>query len=128
MLAFTQAHHKVLTENIANIDTPEYAAKHLDPGAFQQELRNALDVGKENPDDGFQLGSSDQFRLDEHGQLEVTPGREPAQNILFHDKTNVRIEEQMADLAENAMMHQLTTELLLGRFEGLTKAIRGRMT
>jgi flagellar basal body rod protein FlgB len=37
------------------------------------------------------------------------------------------IEEQMADLAENAMMHETVTTLLRGRFDGLRKAIAGRL-
>jgi flagellar basal body rod protein FlgB len=55
----------------------------------------------------------------------MTPTTEPAENLLFHDHTNMRIEEQMAMLAENAMMHQTVTELLRGKFETMLKAIRG---
>ncbi len=127
MLAFTEARHQVLAENIANVDTPGYATRHLDPAAFQNALREALDESKASPEKGFALPSSRQFSVDEQGRLEVDPTVEPAGNLLFHDRTNIRIEEQMADLAENAMMHQLTSEMLRSRYEGLTKAIRGRV-
>jgi len=127
MAAFTQARHQVLTENIANVDTPHYAARHLDTDAFQAELRRALDASAENPDAGFKLRDTGQVRVNDEGWLEVEPATEPAENILFHDRTNIRIEEEMADLAENAMMNQLASELLRSYYDGYIKAIRGRI-
>ncbi len=124
MLAFTQARHRMLTENVANVDTPGYVTKQLDPGAFQRSLREALTVTRRDGSP-FQLKNTEQFRQDASGSLVVTPTAEPAENVLFHDGTNMRIEQQMAMLAENGMMHQATTELLRGRFDGLLTAIRG---
>ncbi len=54
--------------------------------------------------------------------------REPAPNLLFHDGTNARLEELMADTAENSLSYELAMNLLRGRFEGLLRAIRGRVT
>lgn len=121
-LAFTQARHKVLTENIANVDTPGYATKHLDPAEFQRALREAMARGDDGP--RGRLRGTSQFHEDAQGRLVVTPTEE-AENILFHDHTNMRIEQQMSMLAENAMMHQTVTELYRGKIEGLLKAIRG---
>jgi flagellar basal-body rod protein FlgB len=126
MLAFTQARHRMLTENVANADTPGYKTRHLDPRAFQRSLREALDTQRETRSSSFEIGPTEQFRQDESGRLSVTPAIEPAENILFHDKTN-GIERQMAMLAENAMMHQVMTELLQNRFNVLLEAIRGRV-
>ncbi len=127
MLAFTQARHRMLTENIANVDTPGYQTKHLDARAFQQALAEALDRREERRTPALEIRGSRQFRQDRSGRLTVTPTVEPAENVLFHDQTNTRIETQMAMLAENAMMHQVVTELLRGKFEELTKAISGRV-
>ncbi|HOB74202.1 MAG TPA: flagellar basal body rod protein FlgB [Phycisphaerae bacterium] len=127
MLAFTQARQRMLTENIANVDTPGYRTKHLDVGAFQRALRSALESNRQTGGASFELKGTDEFRLDSAGRLEVRPSEEPAENVLFHDGTNVRIERQMAMMAENAMMHQAATELLRTKFEGLLKAIRGRV-
>ena len=127
MLAFTQARHRMLTENVANVDTPGYQTRHLDARAFQRALREALDTQAETPSASLEIRSSNQFRQDRFGRLSVTPTVEPAENILFHDKTNARIERQMAMLAENAMMHQVVTELLRDKFNGLLKAIRGKV-
>jgi flagellar basal-body rod protein FlgB len=127
MLAFTQARHRVLTENIANLDTPSYQVQHLDPKAFQQTLREALDRREKTGAQDLELRSSGQFSQDGAGHLVVTPTVEPAENVLFHDHTNARIERQMADLAENAMTHQVMTELLRNRFQDLLKAISGKV-
>jgi len=125
MLAFTEARHRVITENVANADTPGYAAKQLDAKAFQHALRAAIDEAKETGRTDLRLRESREFRQDAKGRLIVTPSTEPPENVLFHDGTNMRLERQMAMLAENAMMHQAATELLRSKFDGLLKAIRG---
>ncbi len=137
VLAFTEARQRMLAENIANVDTPGYRTKQLDTGAFQKALRTALDDGKrtrsvlqDRAGTGaaeFRLPASAQFRQDAQGRLIVQPSETPPDNLLFHDDTNARIERQMAMMAENTMMHQTATELLRSRFDGLLKAIRGRM-
>lgn len=127
MLAFTQARQRMLAENIANIDNPHYRAKQLDAKQFQEQLRTAMATRKETNALDLELSGSDEVTLGSRGELVVTPSEVPAENILFHDDTNARIERQMAMMAENTMMHQATTELLRGRFDGLMKAIRGRI-
>jgi flagellar basal body rod protein FlgB len=47
--------------------------------------------------------------------------------MLFYDGTNVSIEREMSDLAANAMLHEVTTNLLRGRYDALQKAIRGQV-
>jgi len=125
MLAFTQARHQVLTENIANADTPGYKTKQLDAKAFQAALAKAMDRRGTSGSDPLTLPGGDQWHMDRDGRLVVTPTTDPAENTLFHDGTNARIERQMALLAENAMMHQTVAEMLRGKYEGLLKAIRG---
>ena len=127
MLSFTQARQKMLAENIANVDTPGYRIKQLDPAKFQTALRQAVDNQKAaGPSAALELPGTDQFSTDASGLLKVKPSLEPAENVLFHDGTNVRIERQMAMMAENAMMHQTAAELLRNKYECLTKAIQGR--
>jgi len=127
MMSFTQARHKMLTENIANIDTPGYRTQNLDAKAFQQQLAKAVAQQQEDRSAELSFESTTQIQPIGGGQLRFTPTREPAENVLFHDKTNARIERQMAMLAENTMMHQATTELLVGRYQSMLKAIRGQI-
>ncbi len=44
VLAFNEARLGVIAENIANVSTPGYRAKQLDPRAFQGALKKALEA------------------------------------------------------------------------------------
>ena len=125
-LAFAEARQRMLATNIANLTTPGYRAKQLDEGAFQSALAEAAKK-REERGGAFKLEATREFRVDEQGLLELTPSENPAENLLFQDGTNASIERQMAQLAENAMLNQVSAELLKGYFDGLSKAIRGRV-
>ncbi|MGE0480455.1 MAG: flagellar basal body rod protein FlgB [Phycisphaerae bacterium] len=120
---FAEERHRVLAENVANIDTPDYHTRSVDARAFQRALRDALDRDAR--------GATLELRgpgvaTDAAGKLRVEPSTAAAPNALFHDGTNARLESLMADVAENAQFHQLATTLLRTRFDGLMNAIRGR--
>lgn len=125
-LAFTEARHLVLVENIANIDTPGYRTRQLDLGDFQAEMRRAADARKATGGP-LEVKSTPQVQVRGDGLLDVTPGLEPAENLTFHDGTNTRVERQMAMLAENTALHQASVELLRMNYGGLMAAIRGRV-
>jgi len=124
-LAFTEARNRMLATNIANITTPGYRTKQLDVGAFQAALRQAAD--REAAGGDFKIEDSSEFRTGASGFMEFRPSEEPVENLLFHDGTNARIEQQMAGLAQNAMMSQMAAELLKGYYDGMETAIRGRI-
>ncbi|MCP4249689.1 MAG: hypothetical protein GY778_21825 [bacterium] len=126
MWSFTQQRHTMIAENVANWGVPDYKTKRVDARAFQQELGRALKERSGDPSRSLQVRAGDQFRTVQSGRLELTPTVRPPDSILFHDGTNLSIDRQMSDLAENAMMHESVTTLLRGRYEGLRKAIRGR--
>jgi flagellar basal-body rod protein FlgB len=123
---FTEERHRMIAENIANIGVPGYKTKRLDVAAFQRALGQALDARENDPSKPLVISGSRQVRTNERGELEVTPSERPPENILFHDGTNLSIERQMADLAQNGMMHEVTNALLQNRFGMLREAIRGR--
>jgi flagellar basal-body rod protein FlgB len=126
-MAFTQERLRMISENVANIHTPGYKAKQLDVGGFQQALGRAFAEHKKDYRKRFVVESGDQVRTDELGFLKVKPSDRPTDNILFHDGTDLSIERQMADLAETGMAHEMAATLLRGNFDGLRRAIRGRM-
>lgn len=126
-LAFNEARLQMIAENLANSTTPGYRTKQLDTKAFQQSLREALDRRSRAPHERFVVRSGQEVETDDRGVLQVTPSLTPAENVLFHDGTNMSIERQMADLAETGMMHDLATTLLGGKFQSLRTAIRGRV-
>jgi len=127
VMAFAEARHRVLAENIANIDTPGYRAKHLDPRLFQAKLLEAVRERSAKASGPVALDSTNQFHTDEQGMLRVTPVLKPPQNVLFHDGTNASLERQMAELAENALMYQVAVELRRQRSALVKQAIAGRL-
>ena len=128
MLAFTEARQRMLSENIANIDNPQYRTKQLDARAFQDSLHKAMETRRTASAGEFRIPASKEVSQDAAGRLLVTPSEEPAENVLFHDDTNTRVERQMSLLAENTLMHRTATELLRNRLDSLMKAIRGKVT
>ncbi len=124
-MAFQESRLKMIAENIANAQTPGYRTKQLDVAGFQRSLREALKERGKRTDGRFEVRVGDEVKTDEHGFLTVTPSEEPVENTLFHDGTNVSIEQQMADLAQTGLWSDLAGKFLRDRFDGLRKAIRG---
>lgn len=125
---FNEARHEVLAENLANIDTPDYATRQLDPKRFQASLREALDRAENRNRTTLNLRGNAQFQHDAHGVLRSRPETRPAQNIQFHDGTNASIETIMNDVMANSLEYQLNVNLLRDSYGSLLNAIRGRST
>lgn len=125
VMAFNERRLGVIAENVANATTPNYRAKQLDPRAFQQSLKRAIDQRGTDKNVPFVIDRTDQVYTDEKGILHVTPTEQPVRNVLFHDGTNNALEREMADLAETVMAHETAATLLRGNIDGLKKAIRG---
>jgi flagellar basal-body rod protein FlgB len=125
---FSEQRQRVLAENLANIDTPDYQTQRLDPETFQASLRKALDQAQEKGERRLELRDNAQFSTAADGTIEVEPSRTPASNVLFHDGTNARLEQLLAAVTSNSLSYELSTSLLKGKLDGLLAAIRGRVT
>lgn len=128
MIQFSSARHQVLAHNIANLSTPHFRPRDLDPAAFQKQLRTAIDQRRAvgHPVRGeLQPRESREIRF-ESGRLAADP--QPVdQGILFHDRNNRDLERTMQQLAENTLAHRAGVELMRNQFEMLSMAIRGRL-
>ena len=125
---FAEQRQRVLAENMANIDTPDYHSQRLDPAAFQTSLRDALSRANQTGQTGLELRGNAQFSTDAAGRATARPVTEPAPNVLFQDGTNGRLEQLVASANSNALSYELATELLRNRLDNLMQAIRGRAT
>lgn len=125
---FAEERHRVLAENVANIDTPDYHTRRLDPEAFQATLKDALQRAEAGQGRRLELRGEAQVSTTPDGRLEVRPRIQPAENILFHDGRNASLETLMTDVQQNALDYSLATRLLSKRFQGLMTAIRGKVT
>jgi flagellar basal-body rod protein FlgB len=107
VIQFTEARHKVLANNIANIDTPTYKMRDLQLAKFQQDLAQAIEARSTGKMTSQGLPGPVDFQ----------------QYVLFHDQNNRSVEKQMTSLTENAILHNTTVELLRSRYLLLEKAI-----
>jgi flagellar basal-body rod protein FlgB len=126
-LQFTHARNCVLANNLANIDTPGFRMLRLDKAAFQQTLQDALDEQQAHGGP-LRLQDSGQIGTGADGRVEFCPQTSPPFNLLFHDRTNPRLEQILADVADNNALHLFAAAMLGGRLNAIHTAIRGRVT
>lgn len=101
------ARQGLLTGNIANAETPEYAAKDI---PFQKILRQKL--GEEA---GVQLQKTHSRHFPEPG---VNPGQESALGWeVTSASSGVNLDREMTKLAENNLMYQTTVQALAKKLE-----------
>jgi flagellar basal-body rod protein FlgB len=110
---FAAQRHKLLLENIANVDTPGYRQKDLSVARFSSMLREHVDERRRHGVASFDDMSS-----------EV---ENPVRGILFHDRNNRSMEQLSTDLAKNAMMHNLAIELLRKQFQQMDMALKEKV-
>src|SRR5207248_690451 len=85
MLRFTAERHRLLVENVANIDTPLYRQKDLSTEKFQAQLRERMEEKASAPPGSVAF---DDVEMESEN---------PTRNILFHDRNNRSIEQLMSD-------------------------------
>jgi flagellar basal-body rod protein FlgB len=108
MMDYRSERNKVITSNIANLDTKDYKSSDY---VFKDNLKNAIDVRilltrtdeKHFPNAADEISKND-FKM-----------------ITSDDK--VDLDREMTNLAENHLMYNLTAELLARKFKGLRNVL-----
>lgn len=116
MLKFTAARHKLIAENIVNIDTPEYQQKDLSIDKFREQLRRRVE--------SRQSAEAGSVGFDDLGFDVESPGR----GMLFHDGSRKSMEYLQTEQAKNALMHNMTVELLRKQYGAIEMALKERVT
>jgi flagellar basal-body rod protein FlgB len=109
--------HKVVADNIANVETQDYRAREY---RFEDLLAGADQrlQGARTNDHHLHLGRR---------ELETARGEIRHANTEFDNGiNNVDIDAQMTDLATNDLSYRLATRLLSMKYQELRSAIRGR--
>jgi flagellar basal-body rod protein FlgB len=117
VLQFTAARHRLIAENIANVDTPGYVQKDLDVRRFNAMLGRHVEE-RERGGEAGDIGFDEIAAEVEH----------PARGILFHDGNNRSMEQLASDLAKNAMLHNMVIELLRKQFQQMDMALKEKVT
>jgi len=106
-LEWAQARQKVLAENVANSDTPNYRARDLAPLKFEPPAEVApaavTSVSLARTEEGHLAGfggSSSPFQTQSKGDYEVRP-----------TGNGVNLEEEMMKVAANQMDYQAATAI-----------------
>lgn len=129
-IGYASARQKLLAHNIANLSTPDFVQKDVDPGAFQQFLRSAVQERRERA--GTAGGLQGELRLPGSREIEVGSegitlhARENRGGVMFHDRNNRDLERLMQDMAENASAYRVAIDLMRSQTEIMKAAISQR--
>jgi len=136
VLAFTQARHDVLAGNIANLNTPGYQVQDLSVDQFQTLLRKALENQPAYTSPGYTSpgytspGYSAQslnVRQETSRDEKLHHVKDSLKSILMHDGSNIGLEQQVAELSKNQMMHNMAISIMTSQFHMLQAAISERV-
>lgn len=110
--AFTK--NKVIANNIANVDTPNYKAKKV---SFQSQLeqeQTKLETLRTHPKHiPFDQQSS---------TIQITQDR----NLTFnHNGNSVDLDKEMAELSKNQLYYEALTERINGKFNSIRTVLGG---
>ncbi|MDN4140301.1 flagellar basal body rod protein FlgB [Bacillus velezensis] len=105
---------KVLTNNIANIDTPNYKAKKV-------SFRNLLDQETSN----LEAIKTDYRHVDFTGSGDDYSIVSSSDTSYQQNGNNVDIDKEMTDLAENQINYQALVERMSGKFNSLKTVLTG---
>lgn len=109
MLDATALRHEAIASNLANVETPAYRRVDLAP-SFASELRSAIEGGKSQSIQSVQPS------------LAVDSKAVP----LSRDGNTVSLEQELTNLSENTLAHNLETQLITGQLLRLRMAITGQ--
>jgi len=111
VLDFRSERHKVIASNIANIDTPNYKPKDI---VFKEELKASM--GKR---EGVTMTRTQKNHLSE----QLISGSKADFEVVDAGEI-VDLDSEMAKLAENNLMYNLTVEFMSRKFRGMDTLLR----
>lgn len=130
VVSFTQKRHAVLASNIANLSTPGYRARDVSPKIFEARLKEAIQTQREarttqgNHGSQYPLDPFESGRL--HPEADFAQVREAARTIMYHDGSEVGIENQVAEIGKNQTRHNTALAIMVSQFRLLQAAISER--
>ncbi|MDZ5473488.1 flagellar basal body rod protein FlgB [Bacillus sp. 31A1R] len=115
-LNYSSTKQKVISQNISNVDTPNYKAKDVSfKTAFESALNTTIAANK-----------TDQRHYDFKGISQRRPGITIRKDTAYnHNGNNVDLDKEMSDLATNQIYYNAVIERISGKFNTLQTVIRG---
>jgi flagellar basal-body rod protein FlgB len=120
VVGFAQSRHTVLVGNLANADTPGYRVRDLSRDTFQERLKEVIDT-RNTP----YATSADRVDHYDSAMREVN---DSMRTLLFHDKSDVGLEQQVLEISKNRTMHNMAIAIMQNQFALLNVAISERIS
>jgi len=115
-LNYSSLKQKVISKNIANVDTPNYKAEDV---SFKSILNNELESG-------FKTYRTDSRHFDFSESSSNRGEIITKKNVQYNSNGNsVDMDKEMSDLATNQIYYNALIERLNGKFSTLQNVIRG---
>ncbi len=119
--AFAEARHGLLAGNIANLDTPGYKTRDLSVETFQARLKEAIQRQK------TETAVSSPGLITSGNGDPMSDVKDSMKAILFHDESDVGLEQQVTELANNQFMHNMAIAIMNQQFRQIETAISERI-
>lgn len=126
-VSFTEQRHKLILENLANIDTPGYVQKDASVQDFQKSLSAAIEKSRQSFNGAFDPEDTDTVQFESGGSRVRLVPQEVVRATLFHDRGVRSMENLMTQLADNAQAHNMAAAMLKGKYDTMQKAIAMRV-
>jgi flagellar basal-body rod protein FlgB len=114
-LDYSSLKQKTISQNIANVDTPNYKAKDVSfKHAFQQAIQSSIRANRtDSRHYEFTSSSSSNSIIIQRN------------HAYQHNGNSVDIDREMSELAQNQIYYQALADRLNGKFNSLKTVIRG---
>lgn len=115
-LDYSTKRNEAITNNISNIDTPGYQAEKVSfKSYFNDALKGTMETKRTHP-------KHLDFAENHDRSGTVIRGRNSMYN---HNKNNVDVDKEMAELAENQIYQQALVDRLNGKFSNIQSVLQG---
>ncbi|MGE7760669.1 flagellar basal body rod protein FlgB [Peribacillus sp. NPDC097895] len=115
-LNYSTTKQRVISQNIANSDTPNYKAKEVDKTqSFKAELTSSIESYR-----------TDERHFNFKSEESHSPHIVTKKNVQYNNNGNsVDVDKEMTDLAANQIYFNAVSDRLSGKFQSLENVIRG---
>lgn len=103
-IEFAQQHHRVISQNLANVNTPNYLTRQLSFAQFLESIERGGSAGSAPPEYDLQLTEGLATRA---------------------DGNNVDLNRELGNLKRNDLIYQTLIQLMGAKIDAMKLAIRG---
>lgn len=127
-MRFAAQRQRIISNNIANFDTPGYRAVDVSVDGFQKALGRAVDARRDATSGvrgSLPWRETSELRGADPSRMTLHPTERGG--LLFHDQGARDLERTMQDLVENTATFQVAAKMYASRMRVLQSAISERV-